>query len=83
MTEILFYHLERKSLDAVLPGLIEKSLERGWRAMIRTESAERAEAIDNLLWTYDDQTFVPHAQKGDGEPQRSARAHRRGAGQCQ
>ena len=52
----------------MLPGLIEKSLERGWRAMIRTDTAERAEAIDNLLWTYDDQTFVPHAQKGDGEP---------------
>jgi len=68
MTEILFYHLERKPLDAVLPGLIEKSLERGWRALIRTDTAERAEAIDNLLWTYNDQTFLPHAQKGDGDP---------------
>lgn len=68
MTEILFYHLERRALDAVLPGLIEKSLARGWRVGIRPESAERAEAIDNLLWTYDDQTFLPHAQKGDGDP---------------
>jgi DNA polymerase III subunit chi len=68
MTETLFYHLERRSLDDVLPGLIEKTLERGWRALIRTESAERAEAIDNLLWTYNDQTFLPHAQKGDGDP---------------
>jgi DNA polymerase-3 subunit chi len=67
MTETLFYHLERRSLDDVLPGLIEKTLERGWRALIRAESAERAEAIDNLLWTYNDQTFLPHAQKGDGE----------------
>lgn len=68
MTEILFYHLERKSLDAVLPGLIEKSLERGWRTLIRADTAERAEALDTLLWTYDDQTFLPHAQKGEGEP---------------
>jgi len=68
MTETLFYHLERRSLDDVLPGLIEKTLERGWRALIRAESAERAEAIDNLLWTYNDQTFLPHAQKGDGDP---------------
>lgn len=67
MTEILFYHLERRPLDAVLPGLIEKSLERGWRALIRADTAERAEALDNLLWTYDDQTFLPHAQKGDGD----------------
>jgi DNA polymerase-3 subunit chi len=68
MPEILFYHLERKPLDAVLPGLIEKSIARGWRVLIRADTAERAEDIDNLLWTYDDQTFLPHAQKGDGDP---------------
>jgi DNA polymerase III subunit chi len=70
MTEVLFYHLERRSLDDILPGLIEKTLERGWRALIRVDSAERAEAIDTLLWTYNDQTFLPHAQKGDGEASR-------------
>ncbi len=70
MTETLFYHLERRSLDDVLPGLIEKTLERGWRALIRTESSERADAIDTLLWTYNDQTFLPHAQAGEGDPKR-------------
>lgn len=70
MTETLFYHLERRTLDDVLPGLIEKTLERGWRAVIRTESSERADAIDNLLWTYNEQTFLPHAQAGDGNPKR-------------
>jgi DNA polymerase-3 subunit chi len=69
MTEILFYHLERRGLDDVLPGLIEKTLERGWRALIRVESAERADAIDTLLWTYSD-GFLPHAQLGDGDPVR-------------
>ena len=70
MTETLFYHLERRSLDDVLPGVIEKTLERGWRALIRVESSERADAIDNLLWTYSEQTFLPHAQAGDGNPNR-------------
>lgn len=70
MTETLFYHLERRTLDDVLPGLIEKTLERGWRAVIRTESSERADAIDNLLWTYNEQAFLPHAQAGDGNPKR-------------
>src|SRR5215470_16566915 len=70
MTEALFYHLERRSLDAVLPGLIERTLERGWRAVIKTESAERADAIDNLLWTYNEQSFIAHAQSGDGNPKR-------------
>jgi DNA polymerase-3 subunit chi len=67
VSEALFYHLERKSLDDVLPGLVERTLSRGWRALIRTESAECAAAIDSLLWTYDDQSFLPHAQTGDGD----------------
>jgi len=70
MAEVLFYHLERRSLDDVLPGLIERTLERGWRALVRTESAERADAVDTRLWTYDDQSFLPHAQAGDGDPAR-------------
>jgi DNA polymerase-3 subunit chi len=67
VSEVLFYHLERRTLDDVLPGLVEKTLERGWRALIRAESADRAGAIDALLWTYDDQSFLPHAQLGDGD----------------
>jgi DNA polymerase-3 subunit chi len=67
MSEVLFYHLERRGLDDVLPGLVEKTRERGMRALIRAESSDRAGAIDALLWTYDDQSFLPHAQQGDGE----------------
>jgi DNA polymerase-3 subunit chi len=70
MTETFFYHLERRTLEEVLPGLVEKSLERGWRALIRTDSAERSEALDTLLWTYDEQSFLPHAQMGDGDAAR-------------
>ena len=67
LTEILFYHLERRSLDDVLPGLIERTRQRGQRALIRAESAERAQAIDNLLWTWSEESFLPHAQAGDGD----------------
>jgi DNA polymerase-3 subunit chi len=67
MTETLFYHLERRSLEEILPGLVEKSLQRGWRAAIKTDSAERSDALDTLLWTYDDQSFLAHAQQGDGD----------------
>ncbi len=70
VTETLFYHLERRSLDEVLPGLLERSIERGWRALVLTESAERSQAIDALLWTYNDQTFLAHAQAGDGDASR-------------
>lgn len=70
MTEALFYHLERRGLDDVLPGLVEKTRERGWRALIRADSAERASAIDNLLWTYSDGSFLPHALEGEGDAAR-------------
>lgn len=70
MTETLFYQLERRGLDDALPGLVEKSLQRGWRALIRADTAERAAAIDMLLWTYGDQSFLPHALDGDGEAAR-------------
>lgn len=70
MSEVLFYHLERRTLDDVLPGLVEKSRERGWRAVIRAESSDRAQAIDNLLWTFSEESFLPHAQKGDGDASR-------------
>jgi len=70
VTETLFYHLERRALEDVLPGMVEKSLERGWRAVIKTESSERSDALDSLLWTYDDNSFLAHAQSGDGDPGR-------------
>jgi DNA polymerase-3 subunit chi len=70
LSEALFYHLERSRLDDVLPGLVERTLERGWRAVIRVESADRASAIDALLWTYNEESFLPHAIAGEGSPAR-------------
>lgn len=60
MTELLFYHLERRPLEAVLPQLLEKSLERGWRVAVQASSEERVEALDAHLWTYRDDSFLPH-----------------------
>ena len=70
MAEVLFYHLERRALEDMLLGLVERTLARNWKALIKCESADRAAAIDTLLWTYDDQSFLPHAQTGDGDPKR-------------
>lgn len=60
MPEILFYHLERHTLEQVLPTLLEKSLERGWRVAVQASSEERMEALDHHLWTYRDDSFLPH-----------------------
>ena len=60
MTELLFYHLQRQPVDKVLPTLLEKSLERGWRVVVQSSSEERVEALDAHLWTYRDDGFLPH-----------------------
>ena len=60
MTEILFYHLQHQPLERVLPALLEKSLDRGWRVVVQTTSEERLEALDAHLWTFRDDSFLPH-----------------------
>jgi DNA polymerase-3 subunit chi len=67
MTEILFYHLQRQPLERVLPTLLEKSLERGWRVVVQAASEERAEALDAHLWTFRDDSFLPHGTWREGE----------------
>lgn len=64
-TEVLFYHLERTPLERVLPELLEKTLERGWRAVVQISSRERLEALDAALWTYREESFLPHGMADD------------------
>ncbi len=67
MTEILFYHLQRQPLERVLPTLLEKSLERGWRVVVQAASEERVDALDSYLWTYRDDGFMPHGTHREGD----------------
>ncbi|WP_128560243.1 DNA polymerase III subunit chi [Methylobacterium crusticola] len=60
MTEILFYHMQRQPLESVLPSLLEKSLERQWRVAVQATSEERLQALDDHLWTFSDDGFLPH-----------------------
>lgn len=60
MTELRFYHLRQQRLERVLPQLLEISLSRGWRVVVQAASDERVEALDAHLWTYRDDSFLPH-----------------------
>jgi DNA polymerase-3 subunit chi len=68
MTEVLFYHLESQPLERVLPTLLERCQERGWRVCVQTGSPERRDALDQHLWTYVDNSFLPHGTAKDGDP---------------
>lgn len=65
LCEVWFYHLERSGLDQVLPELLEKTLARGWRALVRATGPERVEHLDDWLWAYRDESFLPHAAAGE------------------
>ena len=69
MTEIFFYHLERQPLEKVLPTLLEKTLERDWTAIVQSTTQERVEMIDELLWTYTAESFLPHAKDSEFDPE--------------
>jgi DNA polymerase IIIc chi subunit len=60
MTEFLFYHLQGQPVERVLPVLLEKSIARGWRVVVHTSSEERVDALDAYLWTYREDSFLPH-----------------------
>ncbi len=66
MSEIRFYHLQRTRLEAALPKMLERTLERGDRAVVLLGSEERVEALAALLWTYNDRGFLPHGTAKDG-----------------
>ena len=67
MTEVVFYHLLRKPLEQALPELLEKSYARGWRVVVQAASEERVDALDAHLWTYRDDTFLPHGTSRESE----------------
>jgi len=68
--EVRFYHLTESPLEAALPVMLERSLERGWRAVVRGSEPERIEALSARLWTYRDESFLPHGTAADGNAAR-------------
>ena len=68
--EIWFYHLERSTLDQVLPELLDRTLQRGWRARVRVADADAREAIDERLWTWRDDSFLAHGLSDQPNPER-------------
>lgn len=63
--EIWFYHLERSSLGGVLPGLLEKTRERGWKAVVRATDARLLDDLDDHLWTWRDDSFLAHGRASE------------------
>lgn len=68
MTEVHFYHLQRQSLEAVLPTLLMKSRERGWKALVKVDGEQRLAALDDHLWSFADESFLAHGTDREPDP---------------
>jgi DNA polymerase III subunit chi len=65
MAEVSFYHFERKSVDAELPGLLQRGLDRGVRMAVIAPSMERVKELSQKIWGHDDTAFIPHGFEGE------------------
>jgi len=63
-TSVQFYHLTATPLERALPKLMEKVLASGFRALLTADSPARLQSLDELLWTYDPGSFLPHGAEG-------------------
>ncbi len=68
--EVWFYHLERTPLDQVLPDLLEKTLARGWRALVRSPLVAQLDHLEAWLWTYREDSFLAHGLASEPQAQR-------------
>lgn len=66
MTEVRFYHMERQGLEDVLPMLLTKALENKHRILIKTRDEKEAERLNEFLWVFQPDIFLPHGTKKDG-----------------
>lgn len=69
MSECRFYEIRGGSLERILADMLEKSRQRGWRVLVRAGSQERVLALNAALWTWRDDSFLPHGCRRDGDPQ--------------
>lgn len=66
MSRVDFYHLQKQSLDEVLPKLLNKAYATRKHIVVKVGTAERVEFLNSLLWTYDEESFLPHGSIRDG-----------------
>jgi DNA polymerase-3 subunit chi len=66
MGAAFFYHLTRKPLPETLRMLLGKSLDNGWRVVVRGTDPAGLEMLDEALWLGPDESFLPHGLAGQG-----------------
>ena len=62
MTRIDFYQLDpsRHRYEQVVCQLCQKAYEARQMTLLLTENSQQSQLLDQRLWTYSDESFVPH-----------------------
>ena len=74
MTQIDFYIMSEKAKGnrfLLACRLTEKAYQAGHRVCINTNSEYDAKQVNDLLWTFNEQSFIPHDDLVENEPQNS------------
>ncbi|MBT3628741.1 MAG: DNA polymerase III subunit chi [Rhodospirillaceae bacterium] len=70
MAEVAFYQLRTTALENALPRLLQKAFDGGHRVRVVGASEERMAALNTALWTFDQDSFLPHGDIKDGDGER-------------
>ena len=67
MTRIDFYQItdSRLSEDALVFKLCQKAYAAQQKVLLLTRSEQHSQHLDQLLWTHDDESFIPHDQQDE------------------
>jgi DNA polymerase-3 subunit chi len=66
MSEVAFYHCLTTSVDEALVTILDKILSLQERAVVMTPYLERIEHLDQFLWRFKPNSFLPHGTEKDG-----------------
>lgn len=61
-----FYHLQKQTLEDVLPKLLEKAYSASKKIKVKIGNDIRVDFLNSLLWTYNEEAFLPHGTSKDG-----------------
>ena len=65
MTQIIFYSTAPLQVEKTLFALLEKSIEKGNKSLLLFKDKEKCSLINEQLWTYKQNSFLPHISEDD------------------
>jgi len=69
MTEAIVYLLTKSPWNKGFPKILESIASKGVKLHVLCNSKEEAIQLDNLIWTFEQLAFVPHALDTDPYPE--------------